>query len=582
MQIKSNTLGKLQKIRNGNVFDSPYIFIRELLQNSQRSKAKNIYFEVYNNKFVCYDDGCGCKNPENVFTLDLSDWESTDEGYGIGFWSCLCIPELKSISVQSKNWICKVDAERLFEIGDLSVNMEKSTSINGFRVIFESDFFLQNYEEVEDYVNKCAEYMSLNVIFDGIMVPKKDIFDDFKPNSFCMEFNNRLFRAKFAVLSRSWSNVSLYYEKRLVREDVGFAGFVEGVMELKKGGLTLREPDRTNWVNDEKYRNFCKKVDACIKELYIAYIKRYGVDDEEFVNAIFSTLDLKDYEKYLSFDEEMVQQEILGEVGESYVEAASIASDAVNMVVFNSSEHKQDDNVHVQSPRIFVPETTISSKPNNSFASAVKKMKRSVWVGKNEYPDYQDSIQKANYQGLNVIIARNKLYEQVLIENRIIHISNLQDCFTETFIRTDVELKTNKEEAFIEMLNPIIRHFNLDRNIFMIANLTVESVFHDDNGEVIFKKKITNKHNNIQIYGETNGIYVYLDRKALGLHRFNIKKGNFGIWELKALMSNINTIAHELAHYFYNTTDNTPEHYQHEVDIQKQIIELYTKSNVIL
>lgn len=575
MQIKSNTLGKLQKIRGGNVFDSPLIFIRELLQNSQRSKASNVDFTVYDDKIIIKDDGCGCNNPENVFTLDLSSWESTTEGYGIGFWSILCIPNIKLVTVKSKNWSCSFDAIKLFKDGDLSVSQETINTITGFEVIIESNYFSLNYGEVKAYLSDVAKYLPFSTRIDNEVIPRRDIFDDFQPDSFCKEYNNKYFRAKFAISENYYTEIKMFYEKRFVR---GFSqlDYIDGVFEVKNDKITLKEPDRTSYTRDEKYTALVFKLEECAKDLLLSYVKQFGVDDNVYYQAIQCWLDVKDYEKYLVFDDDM----ILSELEDKANNDDNNQSNENNEINVEKSVHnvnpdifKKPDIVKRQSFTVS-QNAVVAKKDGPKLKDAVKKLKRSVWCSKEEYSVYQDLIQKARYKGLHVIVAKNILYEAALKKYGILNISQLDNAFSETFIEKNICLKTSKEEAFIQLLQPIVKKYNLPEDIFLIANISIESSF-VVNGEVMFKKKEFNKKDNIRVYGVTNGIHIFLDRTALGLNRFHIKKNNLGIWELKALMNSVNTIAHELSHYLYHTTDNTPEHYNHEITLQQEIISLY-------
>lgn len=571
MQIKSNTLGKLQKIRGGNVFDSPLIFIRELLQNSQRSKASNVDFTVSDNKLIVKDDGCGCKNPENVFTLDLSSWESTMEGYGIGFWSILCIPNIGLVTVKSKNWCCSFDAVKLFEEGDLSVTTKAIDSISGFEVIIESDYFSLNYGEIKSYLSNVAKYLPFSTKINGEGIQKSDIFSDFEPESFCKEYDNKYFRAKLSISCDFYTEVKMYYEKRFVR-DFTQLDYIKGVFEVKNNKITLKEPDRTSYTKDEKYTELTCKLEECAKDLWLSYVKEFGVDDNLYYDGIHCWLSVKDYEKYLVFDDDMIlsseepEEKIIPKVEETVEKASNI----------DSNIFTKPDVVKTQTLSVRKSSEIVAAKEKDSIKlkDAVKKMKRSVWCSKNEYSMYQDLIQKARYKGLNVIVAKNVLYEEALKKYGILHISQLEDAFSETFIEKDICLKTSKEEAFIQLLQPIVKKYDLPADIFLIANISIESSF-SVNGELIFKKKEVNKKDDIRVYGVTNGIHIFLDRTALGLSRFNIKKNNLGVWELKALMNSVNTIAHELSHYLYLTVDNTPEHYSHEIALQQEIISLY-------
>lgn len=580
MQIKSNTLGKLQKIRDGKVFESPLIFIRELLQNSQRSKATRVDFLVLDGEFICKDDGCGCNNPENVFTLDLSSWESIQEGYGIGFWSCLCVPAVKSIIVESKDWICSIEANNIFENGDLSVKKEKSSSkICGFKVTIKSDYFDSNSKEVEKYIYDVAKFLPFDVTVNECLMPKQDLFDSFVPETFCKMYNNRLFKAKFAISRNCYTEPSLYYDKRFV-SSFGYLDYVEGVFEVKADKITLREPDRTSFIRDDKHKILCDKLQECIKDLFLSYIRQSGLNDESYNSAIEYWLDVKDYEKYLEFDTSMIDSmidETVSPEKEPVVELVEENDDEIDIACdIDSSRFEKKDIVVTQHLKKVACTTTSNSMPikEASFKDKIKKMRKAVWVSKSEYSFYQNYIQKAKYKGLKVIIARNILYETALRRYGVMHISGLEDAFTETFIKSNIQLKTSKEEAFVSLLKPIVKKYNLAYDTFLIANIAIESSF-VVNGETVFKTKHVNRKNDINVFGVTDGSHIYLDRVALELNKFNIKKDNLGVWELKALMNSVNTIAHELAHLLYGTTDNTPEHYNYEITIQREIISLY-------
>ena len=580
MQIKSNTIGKLQKIRSGNVFDSPLIFIRELLQNSQRSKATNVEFSVLDDKMVIKDNGCGCRNPENVFTLDLSSWDSTSEGYGIGFWSILCVPNLKSVTVKSKTWCCSFDAIKLFEEGDLSVSRETIDMLHGFEVILESDYFINNYDEIKYSLSNIARYLPFATSLNGEAIIKGDIFSDFKPMSYCKEYDNRLFKAKFAISEHSYTEIKMYYDKRFVKNFTAVDN-VDGVFEVKKDKITLKEPDRTSYTQDEKFSLLTTKIEECVKDLFLSYIKEYGIDNSSYLDAVECWLSVKDYEKYLVFDDDMIleieekplKDSSSGVVSEDENQNVAEEKTSSEATEFNASDYQKKD--IIKSQKFIAPIPMVTEKTDGiKLKDALKKLKNSVWCSKDDYSYYVDLIQKAKYKGLNVIIAKNVLYERALRKYGILNIRYLENAFSETFIQSDICLKTSKEEAFIQLLQPIIEEFNLPKDVFLIANLSIESSF-VVHGDVIFKKKESNKKDNIVVYGLTDGRNIFLDRVALGLSRFNIKKGNLGVWELKALMSSVNTIAHELAHYLYKTTDNTPEHYNKEVAIQQEIISLY-------
>ena len=578
MEIKSNTMGKLNKIRNGNVFDSPLIFIRELLQNSQRSKSKRVDFLVLDDMLSCYDNGCGCSDPASVFTLDLSEWESTSEGYGIGFWSCLAIPGISTIKVRSHSWECMLDAEKLFGNSDLSVERKKSEPMSGFYVELKSEWFREHADEIQLYLFDIAKYLPMQVTINEFVVPQYDLFDNYREENFCMQFDNRIFKAKLEICHNYHNVLKLYYEKRLVEESY-LLPYVKGVIEIKNGKLTLKEPDRTSYCKDEKADSFIKKLRECVSQLYKSYISENGIDDDFFADGMHYWLELREYERFLRFEEDMVQETPAAQdiPVQAAAVAVSIGSVPLSGDIFERKDICTTQNFGVSKPvqKTVRPVVHVTDGMQN-FRDKIKRMRKSVWVNKEECDQYSNWIQVAKYKGLNVIVAKNALYEEALRKYRIVHISELDECFTESYVKQDIRLRNGKEEAFIALLRPICRKYDLPEDTFLLCNISIQSQFVVD-GEVVMRKKTCNKKDAIQVYGVTDRKNIFLDRDAMGLWRFSLRKDNnvIGIWEIKALLANVNTIAHELAHFLYDTKDNTPAHYQAEIKIQQEIIKLY-------
>lgn len=581
MEIKSNTFGKLQKIRNGNVFDSPLIFIRELIQNSQRSRAKNVRFTIENNILTCEDDGCGCKNPENVFTLDLSDWESTNEGYGIGFWSCLAVPDIESILVASKSWQCFLDVKKLYENCDLTVKTKTDAEkCRGFKVELRSEWFVEHHDEIKQYLTGVGKYVDMNIYFHDTKILHRDIFDEYEPAGFYKTYNNQYFKAKLELYHDYFGTAKMYYDKRYLADE--FIRYAQGIIEVKQGKLTLKEPDRTAYVKDESYYIFERKLNECIRDLYKSYIKLYGVENEELESGILHWLDVKDYEHMLDFDEDMVCMSLEDKAINGGIVDESSAMDItpVDSDSFARKDQYTEQSFHVAAKSDFSTSVSqpaeIKTDYTGNFKQKLKSMKNSVWCEKGQVSTYSKEIQEAEYKGINVIIAKNGMYANVLRHYGFIHISDLSDYFNECYIKKNIELKNGKEEAFIALLQPVCKKFGLAQDTFLICDLSVESRFEVD-GKLLHKRKLQNKKGDIQIYGVADGMHIYLDRYALGLNRFNLKKGNglIGIHEIKAIFANVNTVAHEMAHLIKGTTDNTPEHYRAEIAYQNQIISLF-------
>ena len=108
--VTSNIANRIQKIRRGAVYSEWTCFVAELIQNAQRAKAKNIQIETYSGYFRIFDDGVGCKNPEEVFTLDFSGWgEDVHSPFGEGFSSTFAIAD--EIIVRSETWEARLNVK---------------------------------------------------------------------------------------------------------------------------------------------------------------------------------------------------------------------------------------------------------------------------------------------------------------------------------------------------------------------------------------------------------------------------------------------------------------------------------------
>lgn len=307
MIIKSNTAGKLNKMINGTVFSSEVIFVKEFLQNAQRAKASMVNIEVTDATIIFTDNGKGCKKPDNLFTLDLSEWESTTEGFGIGFWSCLAIEGLISIKVRSYNWLAEIFIEDLLN-NNLNVNMTKDLSIiDGFKVELTVDSLNSEKKvNIEQEVINVAQYLDFLTYYNGSEIRKIDIFSSVH-GDYVKEIENRYFKAKLSIYDNRYSSNSsptLFYDKREVcyLYDIEYA---RGVIEAKPGKIDLKEPDRTDYIWNSKYREFARKIYREVRQMYIDFLKSNPskTDIDTYSDAIDHYLDVKDYEKYLDFDE---------------------------------------------------------------------------------------------------------------------------------------------------------------------------------------------------------------------------------------------------------------------------------------
>lgn len=664
--ICSDTKGKLKKIIEGVVFSDPYIFVTEFFQNSYRAKAKtvSVVLDSEEGTFRFSDDGKGLKRAEDILTLDYSSWDSTTEGFGIGFWSWAGFDIKADDESPTHNVECEVLSRKLHLKMDklaLLESMEPKAdirfldeSVDGFNVLLRSELFKddETVQALRQRIISDGELMPYHVLLNGSLIPVKDVLKDVRGDH-TLDFSNRLFDARL-TLAESYEDASIYYEKRKVR-DMYFGGFVKGVIELKPKALNLREPDRKDFSHDVKFHAFKDKVKECIKALYKSFVAQADANMiNGYADAISRILDVKDYERFLQIDDVFLSQmaendspslfqgndfsmealqelnqlissieettvgylwesedisldvqkvsRLLNEVTplaqESWVSTGELDTEPEHWLQEKlTSDQIQDAERLVIKGRVWekISKENLSDfarydedvttsigveKPHkkrrkSAINDVLSKSRRKVWLKASEQDEYDELVAKAKYYHVKVFVAKNVLYENVFEARQIPHISEIKNGITKRNIIKNVELKTEKEKKFIQLLQPICSYYHLPYNTFLIGDLElyVETRLHDVVIDRSFQKNTKEK---IEVYGVAEGNTIILDRRALALKRFNFSSvTDFGKNEFRALLASIKTISHELAHLLYGTTDGTIEHYQKEEQIMLEIEKHY-------
>ena len=587
--IESNTKGKALKMLEGKTFSSPLTFLTELVQNAQRAECSNFHVSLNGNTITLSDDGVGLKNPQSLLTFDHSEWDSTDEGFGIGFWSILGIPNLETIKITSNEFVLETTRDEIIET--LSFSVSKGEQFNGFKVELTSSYFEENQEKIRKNLKEELELMSFDSFLDNSFIEKRDLKNDFS-GIFMKDYEHELFSARLIVSDRNYYYPKMYYEKRFVCHFFE-ADYVFGIIELKNPDL--KEPDRKSLVDNDKSVQIEQEIKKCIKDLYKSFIQTILNDEDmkdSFSMAISYILSPKEYENILKMDSTLIlrddyfvedeeQQSERNE--EEYEEGYNDESHSDDFlenkqdVLKSMSTNKKGETVSLENYSTFQIED-ISAKPYPKDTVFIKDFINSfnnlVYVKSSEIVDYEDAIALAKYHDIRVFVSKNELYENYLISMNIPHLRQLEGNITNEYEFLNEGLRTKKEATFINLLNPIIKKYNLPQNLFLISEIKkeMEVVI---NGKLISKQALVNTKNEINILAAVSSGKITFDRRALGLRNFNIKDGNLGINELRAIMYNVNTIAHELAHFIYNTVDNTKEHYRWENYLRQEIIELY-------
>jgi hypothetical protein len=442
MEIRSNTIGKLRKIYDGRSFSDRIVIISEMFQNAQRAKATRVDITIGNGEIVFADNGCGCDDPQKTLTLDLSSWKTTDEGFGIGLWSWLAVPEVEQMEICSQNWKSTINVKDLFESKVPQAHVSETvSSTDGFKVVIKSPYFTEHYYDVEQRIVADGELQLFDVYLNGVLVPRRDLHAEVY-GDFVLRFQNNLFDATLSI--SQWGSPMLYYEKRPVQKFYLCNGSVEGVVELKKNALTLQEPDRKNVIYDTKRERFSKKLQGCAKELYIEFVK---IADnrtiDKYAESISRILEVKDYEKYILTDD-MVEEweEQQRNIGNFLAQRNSI--DALMRAIEQSNKNRQmslleDKMTEVDRRRIAQLLNLNNSNPNVKWVAANEVHDGPGTVIDNPSPEFFETV--------NWLVIGGRVYRKVNIEELEQEFEQEEEVLSTFYVPTRKQKKQSLKDA---------------------------------------------------------------------------------------------------------------------------------------
>lgn len=568
VDITSDVKGKLNKIHQGVVFNEPLTFISELLQNAHRANAKNVIVDISENMIRISDDGVGSSDYKSILTLDYSSWESTNEGFGIGFWSVLAIPNIQKCVVGSKSWQAIIDVDQLFKTGTPKAQIEKRDYKRGFDVCIISDYINEHHHDIRHEFIEIGQYQNFKIFFNGVEIPHKNIIEEVS-GKYVYDANSRSFKAR--LYPQQYDSPCIYYENRYVCNLSELYG-VYGNISIGANTLNLKEPDRKSIVKDEKYKEFLQSVKQKIKETYINFIKNASQDEiDNFSYEIDNYLNVNEYEKFIDFGSEFKLSDNDNDIDNSINDDSDGYYNSVDTNAIHNSSDKTITSKSITSDNI----SKRMIKSNKKLLDSIDMSLPHVWLGVSEIDELSDIIAEAKYYNINVLYAKNVLYERVYRKYNIPHINELKDNIYNIYKIDKLGTRSQKEESYIKLLQPICNHYNLNPDTFQIGNIKMELQI-KLNDKIVHKKKV-----------ETEGIckkeacnrYIVLDRKHLKLSRFHLYGDVIGQHEYKALLATLPVISHELAHLMYNTVDNTVDHFKCEDLIYREIVKLYLGGN---
>lgn len=567
LQIKVNVINELKKIRKGVTYSSITTVLDEIIQNSQRAKATELEINVEELRISIKDNGIGCKDLSKVFEKSSSGW-GLDEAFGEGFFSAFIADK---IIVKSFDKMVVIDVLDVIENENLHFDIVPSDEyIDGFKTILEGKKIAENIFTLKGHLLEIGKVLPFKVTLNGKVLPKEKLtaLKDGESGEFTIEVNNEIYEGTLTVDS-SWRGIETFYEYRKVNNI--WKGGAFGKIQFKQNAVTLKAPDRKDIVFDEKRKKFEEQLEKDIKMLYKKFVQ--NADDKainKYAEYIDRILEVDEYIPYLTLSNDLtdlskhMNTEELEEVKKSAVTEEEIKQ--LEALLEKVKPTRQEESV-VSTSRAL---TTKEKKEVESITKLGKQKNKMVWVKASEVNSLKEKIAEIEYYGFEVIVAKNVLYEKAFNRLGIKHISEFEKEIETEFKLDRVDLITKKEQRVMWLLEKIERNWHIP-DTFRIADIEMRVIV-KTMGKVVKKEKKS-------VEGLTKDGKIYLDRRSLKLSKYRVDKWdspNLTLHDLRFLLRNCDTIAHELAHLLYGTSDNTINHYQAQAKISRELADIFS------
>lgn len=561
VEVRSNIAGDIMKIRKGVVFKEYATVIDELLQNCQRAKATYVEVECQGNMLKIVDDGVGCKDPQSLFEKNTSAWAEEDEAFGEGFFSVFLLAD--HIVARSHDWELSIDVLEMLRTKNMVIDVTDGLPvIDGFEVtvigekVSEQGYWLRNEVDV------LGPIMPMKVVMNGSVIEEKPLLQ--VTTDLEMNIENDIFSAVLAPTT-GYSTVEYFYENRPVRSD--YVTGVKGRVAIKKGQITLKAPDRKEFIYDEKRRALVDKVAEEAKNMYREFI--VTATDEEldtYEEAIQNYLEVEEYAKILNVSQKLFKRVLEEQLQEMFpVQDARVPKWVpVDRSVLPAPTHAMPKSEY---ERLQKPQREVGM-----LQKLAETEKMLVYVPSKSVEMYEKDIRRAEYLGFTIAYARNRLYEKAFDYYGVPSIDNMKDVVEEVCIVEREEPRNKKEKRFLSLMKRVEEFYGMKDGSIRLANLSKENK-HKDTGETLSRS-------NEEVHGLCKRIegLVYLDRRIVKFPEYRAQDPDYPTvtaHDYKVLMRVIQTLAHELAHLLYGFEDNTMEHSQATIKIGYELADLF-------
>lgn len=569
IEIKVDVMRQFELLRN-TTFKDPLCFLDEDIQNADRSGAKNVYISYSGDALVIENDGSVLHDPEVLFTMGKSGWDEevkeNENPFGMGFFSN--IPTSNYIEIFSGHFHVVFDERNGLEI--YSEEIEEYT--DGFKLVLH-DFKLKDIYSwhIENRVALLGKYIhQLNIFYNNQQIEKKPLTKGDglpfelqiteEPNFIgWLSFTNSHFRD---------DRINIFYKGRYVTTLDTFY-YVKGDIHVSDQVLTLQSPDRKDIIQDEKFGIFKNQLRAYIEKMAeIAMLTGSEEEIIEYENPLdyyankdslryrmpFSVFDGKNEKdmnyldgialaisknekvKTLGAAEVFLKKEV-NEKEEREKELAMVLEFEEEKAMKISTQKEEEEEYEeeeeekqkqkqkqertselpikrtsVRKQRTSIPSPAASSNRNKLYLS---KDNHEVvfWLKFEEVNQYKKRIQLIQQYGIRMIIAQNKIEENILAcssLSRIYHLSHLEEKVTIKSYLSN-KILSAKEKRAMMLLDMISRMYDYEKNVFEIGDLMVTKLVEVPQLNLEFEKI----EENITVVANKEEQTIYIDRSII-------------------------------------------------------------------
>lgn len=586
VELKVNVINQLKLLRQ-STFKDTLCFLDEDIQNAQRAKATEVRITVdsSNNIVIIENDGQILNNPQALFSIAESEWDEdvkkNENPFGMGFFSNITVSNL--IEIYSGNKLIRFDVEKMINTNDTTIQVDDiEDNYDGFKLVLNNfDFNVASSWDIRERVAILGKYIhELDIYYNDTLQEKKNLTEGDNSLYQISIDKNENFQGWIALNNNyGWGdNLNIFYKGRLVTS-LNNMPYLKGDLHITDKALNLTSPDRKDIIKDDKLKEFKNIVNKYVETLCMDTMLK-GEENEinNYTNAIsyyINKTQIKNLIKFVTFkssnendlkylkgialakttnknienfyDYELYLQKESSNQNESHFDEISISTSVLNepeeakgrVVHEMSSSYKEG---YIEAPEIKENETTVKE------GEIILRSDHPVfYIGFSEVEKYEYKLNVIKHYDLKIIIARNKIEEDILKcmkdSDNVLHISEFKEDVIVNGTLSDTILSI-KEQRALMLLDMISRMVGLSQNVFAIGNLMVTKNVKVENLDIDYQVI----EPNVVVLRDTIAEKIYIDRSIINQNKLrNDLEENLDLDDYKFILANLSEIVKELS-----------------------------------